>query len=298
MVQSYKFAIVRLAPEGVRDERINIGAVVFGHDDVDVRLPRRLDKARVISAALDHDAIRELAETISARDFEIRQAGISDPEARLRAIGRIGPLTLSRLGAFACSSEREYEARLSSIFQSIVEPEPAPKLPRLKRSRLLTQLKRALREERVLAAKDEDLTSHRVVAGVPLAEGLVADLVLKNGAMHVFETVDVSSDDTTARKVVTDIAVSALILEQARISFGDSETTTRLVYEASTSMESAARSCLEAAAHQGAELINWASTSDRIKLVTTIASLAVPVARKQDRAKRTERSDSPKLRLA
>ena len=40
MVQSFRFAVVRLSPEGVRDERVNVGAVVFSDDAVDVQLPK------------------------------------------------------------------------------------------------------------------------------------------------------------------------------------------------------------------------------------------------------------------
>lgn len=298
MGRSYKFAIIRLAPEGVREERINIGAVVFSDEGVDIRLPRRLDKARVISAALDHSAMRELADAISTRDIGICSAGIYDPDARARSIGRVGPLTLSDLGTFSCVNDREYEARINSILQTIVDPEPAAKAARAKRSRLVTQLKRALREERVLAKRDEGLGSHRVVSGVQLADGLVADFVLKNGAMHVFETVDASTAEASLRKAVTDIAVSALVLEQARINFGSDGTSTRLIYDASPSVESAAQSCLDAAAHQGAELINWASTADRIKLITTITSLAVPLEKLSQRAKRADADRLPRLRLA
>ena len=186
MAQSYKFAVVRLSPEGVRDERINVGLVVFAEDAVDVRLPRRLDKVRVISASLDQAAIEELTYAVMTRDLDLRQSGIADAEARKTGIGRIGPLTLSQLGMFTCADERQYEARIASIFRSIIDPEPAPKIQRQKSSRVLTQLKRALRERRVLARPDENLDSHRVVQNLPLADGLVADLVLKNGKMHVF----------------------------------------------------------------------------------------------------------------
>jgi hypothetical protein len=131
-----------------------------------------------------------------------------------------------------------------------------------------------------------------------LADGLIADLALKNGTMHVFETVDVSSTEATPRKAVTDIAVSALVLEQARINFGSHGTRARLVYDASPSIESAAQSCLDAAEHQGTELINWASTTDRIKLITTITSLAVPAEKKADRMRRLANAGVPRLRLA
>jgi hypothetical protein len=297
MVRSYKFAIVRLAPGGVRDERINVGVVVFGEASIDVRLPKRLDKIRVLSSAIDQSSIRELTEAVVARDIDIRNAGIFDPEARNTAIGRVGPLALSQLGAFTSASKREYEDRLTAILDNIVNPETAQTIPRKKKSKVLTQLKRALREERVLAKPEENLSSHRVLQNFPLSEGLVADLVLKNGRMHVFETVDISSDQVTMRKAISDIAVSALVIEQAKMNFGDRQTNARLIYEASSNVESAARSCLETAAHQGAELINWASNSDKIKLITSIASLATPIEKSRDRNRRPH-EDTPRLKLA
>jgi hypothetical protein len=298
MVQSFKFAVVRLSPGGVRDERINVGLAVFSDDDIDVRLTPRLDKIRVLSAALDQEIIRELSDSIAQRDLETRVAGVLDANARRVSIGDVGPLVLSTLGTFTCSSEREYEARIESIFAAVINPEPAAPIVREKKSKVLTQLKKALREQKVLARNDEGLGSHRVVPNLLLADGLVADLVLKNGNMHVFETVDISSSQTTARKAVTDIAVSALVLEQARIVFGQNDTRARLIYEASSSVESAARSCLEAAAHQGAELINWASNSDKIKLVNSIALLAIPSETSKDRAKRLSGRGTGELKLA
>ena len=38
MGRSYDFAIIRFAPDEVRGERLNIGAVVFLEDRLDIRL--------------------------------------------------------------------------------------------------------------------------------------------------------------------------------------------------------------------------------------------------------------------
>lgn len=298
MERSFKFSILRLFSGGVRDERINIGLAIFSDEGVDVRLPNRLDKARVISAALDQSVIRDIADYIVDRDMEVLASGIGDAEARVRAIGKVGPVSLSEVGQFRSGDASQYEARVTSLFRAIIDPERAPPATKAKRSRLLTELKKALRSEKVLARKDEGISSHRVVANYELAEGLVADLALRNGAMHVIETVDVSHDETSLRKAVTDIAVSALVLEQARISFGESSTRTRLVYNALPTVEAAAKTCLDAAAHQGAELINWASASDQVRLISTLADLAVRSETAQERKRRIDREGWPRLRLA
>ena len=133
---------------------------------------------------------------------------------------------------------------------------------------------------------------------MPLADGLIADLVLKNGKMHVFETVDVSEPDTSAKRAVSDIAVSALVLEQARIKFGDEQTNSRLIYAASASVEAAARSCLQAAEHQGAELYNWSSVQDQVRLIASITSLATPIETRRGRGRSAPQDGGPRFRFS
>ncbi|MEI9916617.1 MAG: hypothetical protein WDN29_13405 [Methylovirgula sp.] len=106
---------------------------------------------------------------------------------------------------------------------------------------MLTQMKQTFKRERILAKKNEDLSSHRLLANYELDEGIIADLVLKNGAMHVIETVDASSDLETARKAIAEIAVSALILERARMKFEGQELRGKLIYEANSNLERIAR---------------------------------------------------------
>ena len=113
----------------------------------------------------------------------------------------------------------------------------------------------------------ENLDSHRIISNYEIAEGLEADFLLKNGAMHVIETVDASDDHTSARKIVSDIAVSALVLEQARMTFGENAARSNLVYDASSTLERIATPSLDAAAHQGAVLVNWASGDDRRRYI-------------------------------
>jgi hypothetical protein len=276
MAQAYRFAIVRLAPDEVRGERLNIALAVFTERGLDVRLGKSLDKVRAISAAVDRSTLRELLDGLAGHDERLRSAGIAADSDRAHAMERIGPLRISRLGTFSTEGSADYEMRVASILRTLVDAEPAPPRAKRKSSRLLTQLKAEFRREHVLAKRDEDIGSHRIVAGYEIDEGLVADLVLKNGAMHVVETVDASDEDASTRRAVTDIAVSALVLERARMQFGK-KTQSRLVYRASPAIEDLARPSLEAAEHQGAILTNWASADDRGKFVNLLSSLATPL---------------------
>ncbi len=280
MAHCYKFAIVRLAPDDARDERINIGAVILTEHGLDVRISKRLEKARALSAALDTGMLRELIENLKHLDERFRTAGV-EGDARLKMISRIGPLSLSNAGTFVAEDMNAYEDRVTSLFKAMVDPEPAPLRIREKRSRLFTQVKTLFRQERVLANKGEALDSHRIVPSYELAEGLVADLVLRNGAMHVVETIDASGYEDSLHRAISNIGIAALVLERARMEFGDKQTKARLVYNASASLEKIALPSLKVAERQGAILTNWASADERGQFVHALASLATPVERKR-----------------
>lgn len=277
MNRSYEFSILKLAPRNARDERVNLGAVVLHDGYLDIRITKRLEKLRAISAAVSAESLSNLAASLIEIDSEIRMMGITSSEERLRRLEGFGPFGFSEVGSFTAPNADEYENRLKSIFQAMIEPEPMPRKTKAKRSRLLTQIKTTFRKERVLATKDDDISSHRILANLELAEGLVADLALRNGAMHVVETVDISSDDASIKRAVQEIAVSALTLEQARMIYADPNTSTRLVYDASASLEKIAAASLEAAAHQGAKLVNWASHKERFEFLELMVSMAEPV---------------------
>ena len=279
MAPCYKFSLLRVAVSPPRDERLNVGVVIFGDGALDVRLLRSLGKLNALSLAYDFDSVRSAAEMLSNLDRELSGPGVPE-ENRLSALKEVAPFEFSPLAQFTAHSLNAYEQQVSLLLRSFVEPEPAPmKAFRGKGTKLVTSLKSAFKSGRVLAQRGEDLEAHRVVPNVELATGLVADFVLKNGAMHVIETVDASGEASVLIKAIKDIALSALTIEQARMTYGDAATIGRLVYQASAQTEAMAGSALLAAEHQRIELINWASLDDQRKLLTTISTLAIPLPR-------------------
>jgi hypothetical protein len=277
MGRSYSFAIVRFAPDEVRGESLNIGAIVFRDDGLDIRITRKLDRVRAISGALDPTTVAAIVENLSVLDAESLRQGVKADQDRAKLIGHVGPLKVSQLGTFTAESGMSYENRVDGLLRLLVEPEPSITKTKQKRTRLFSEIKTVFKKNRVLARKDEGLDSHRIVPTYELDDGLVADMVLQNGVFHVIETVDANGDETAFRRAITEIAVSALVLERARMKYGKPGTKTRLVYQASKGLERAARPSLDAAQHQGTELINWASVDDRNSFVKSLSSLATPL---------------------
>lgn len=281
MNPSYKYVIAQLAANPVRGERLNLAIVVFDDDRLTVHAARNLEKVRVISAAIDREMVEQSLRNLEVLDEILRREGKQGVEQRLQGLDEMSPLRFSTFGQFSAPDADAYSGAVNRLVSQLVEPEPAPLRKRpAKKTRLLTSVKSAFRAENVLARKGEGIDSHRVVANEELAEGLNADLLLKNGAMHVVQTVDASQSDR-ARRAIQEIGISALVFEQARIKFGEVSTRPRLVYSASGSMEQSISAALHAAEHQGADLINWESRDDRVRFIIDLSSLAEPTEAQQ-----------------
>lgn len=298
MAETAKYAVVRLDAPASRGERLNVGLLVFQDSGLDIRLGRRLDKVKAISASLDIDILRQNIMELQHIDESFRADGHSSARIRYQYVCGLGLASLSSLSSFEYTSPYVYEDTIARLLESLVEPEPAIVRVKPKRSRLLSVIKMALKKERILGQPGDDLDYHQVIPEVKLAEGLVADFILKNGAMHVIETIDASSDDAPRLKTMKDIGLSALTLEQARIVFNNQKTNGRLVYDASPSVETLISPALKAIEHQGAELINWRSADDRLRFLVRLSELATPsIPQRARSAHRFVASNQSRLKL-
>ena len=86
MAPSYKFAVIRLAPDDGRDERLNVGIVVFNEASLDVRAPARLDKVKAISAAADTRALRDLIDSLAIHSMAMLATPVSSKRRDVRFV--------------------------------------------------------------------------------------------------------------------------------------------------------------------------------------------------------------------
>jgi hypothetical protein len=273
MANSYKFGIIRFTSHPIRGESLNIGLVVETEGGLITRYPARLDKLRAISAALDIPALEH-----DLRELPIFMLGLGqtqlEAQSFARALSSFSSFEIGQRGEISAAPEL-FEAQIADLMSRYVLPEPAiVKSVRKPVTKLRRTIRDALKSERILARPSEGLESHRVVFQHKISEGIVADFVLRNGAMHVVESIDVSSENVSLHRALVDIAMSALTFEHARIEFSNQEVKPRLVYQASVEVENSLRPSLYAAEHQGAEIVNWSSQDDRNKLLVELSSLA------------------------
>jgi len=277
MVISYKYGILQLRSDDVRNEILNVGIVVEKEGGLVVHCPTKLDKIRAISAALNEDEVRSDIFSIPSMvdQFQLEQ---KLNEKTLEAISQFVGLNVGAFGRFECPNAGFYDGQVDWLMNTYVNPEPsAPKPVQKKPTKLRNSIKKALNEVKILARKSDGLDSHRVLTDHKLSEGVVVDFLLQNGKMHVVEAVDATNDMSSVRKFIFDIAMSAFTFEHARMQFGDNSIRPKLIYSASSNVEKSITSSLLAAEHQGAEIINWLSEDQKRAFVSEFIELAHPV---------------------
>jgi hypothetical protein len=276
MERSYSYSIVKLNAHPVRGERLNVGIVVFLDDGLDVIIADRLEKVRAISAAVEPEMVRRSIESLSQSDDLLRLEGIEKPAERVKSLSAMSALEFSSLGSFYANEDR-YRSEVERLVRVLLNPEPPLPVIRTRKPKLFDELRSHFASSGVLARPDEDLSSHRVLQNYRFADGMAADFLLKNGKYHVLKIVDLSFDGIHPNKIVQNIAVSALTIEQARLTFGRSETASRILYRVSSELRSLASIPLRAAESQQIEIVNWDDVESRRQLIHDIMSLANPI---------------------
>lgn len=277
MDRCYSYVIARLPSHPARDERLNVAIVVFDEHQLEVKQARSLEKIRAISAAVNTEKLRETLDNLVKLDTFGQSQGCTNVQSRLDMLKSLTFLEFSSVSEFYARDFTSRAQQLELLRTKLVEPEPIERGSISKPTKLLRDVKSAFRNERVLARKGEDLDAHRLVSNYKVAEGLSAELILKNGSMHVIQTADAVISEASPRRMIASIAISALVFEQARMGFGDQNTRSRLIYRASGALENTISPSLEAAEHQGAKLINWESRDDRNRFIVELSSLAQPI---------------------
>jgi hypothetical protein len=259
MARSCDFAVVKIAPDPIRDEALNGAIVVFRTEGLEVHLTPNPERLRTVVPSLSADSLDELSSALRALDMP--DLSTADRIQRLRSLPGV---TVSDHGTLLGEGDDQLQARVREVVSRMLTAMRAPSLPAPKITHLTKELVSTFKREKLLGRRGEAIEQHKIVRNVPVsADGtLRADFVAKNRKMHVTETVDLRTEGelTTAR--MKDIAVAALTLDEARRHFGKS-TQRYFIYAARSPAERQAQGYLRAAEHHAEHVFNFASRDDR-----------------------------------
>ncbi|WP_273840314.1 DUF3037 domain-containing protein [Providencia rettgeri] len=228
-MNTYYYSIIRLTPNSVRSESVNVGIAIQTPSGADVRVITSMAKINAITNDYKIDELQKLKTQIE--DFMLN--GIKLPQL---ASFYHGAINLSSVGMFSVASVDEYESKINEINKLYITPEKSTKMTSVGQKRIITELKNHFHKYGILGKDISDIKNHKVVTKYPLSEdeGLYAELLLKNGAYHLTETLDFRSDNI--KQKLGDTALKAVTMDKAR-AIWDKEVNTFLVYAAESKHE-------------------------------------------------------------
>lgn len=223
------YSIVQIVPDALRGECMNIGLALHMPEGPKLCLHILPSRLKLLDPSLSGiDAIEYEA---SWREMLSK---FKDPEMKwqwLRTAMR--PLVVSpNTGKIYYSDEDDLSKKVNAILQRMVYPLKSQRLQRkrsVKRIDLNAEITNWLRKQHIFSRNMKDLTNNRVVSSFPLnlEEEMFAEFALKNGSIHVLETLDLRGhanytkglrNEASHKAMVLDVAVEALEKKSERLA--------------------------------------------------------------------------------
>lgn len=273
-----KFVILRAVSPFPRCEFINIGLVVFQATD---RPIVRIEAPHARLLALDPNYPNLPVWIGAASEIERLLVGLT-PEDSLHQLlsGYFDPIQCAaECGELSYSGDGQLSERIESLLDRFVRRATIVVRPndvQAKASKLNTEVRDWLKRSKLFSPHLEDIKNRRVVASYPVrAEaGLYAEFALKNGAVHVIETVDMRGHDRLTASVQKDAAIKSIVLDQAKANLSKSSRRLALV---AASDYGAMKPAINMISGYASDVIVKDSESDLRRLVDFLAkSLHLP----------------------
>jgi hypothetical protein len=187
----YKYSVLMAIPSARRGERVNIGAVVFHADGLDIRIPGS-NKIGCLSAGS--------WDTYVALAISRLRAAFHRGDEAAEFIGRISAsepvIKMSALAWFLADTDEQYEAQISGILSDLVlrprDEDVDNQDQTIRKSKINAEIAATFKKANILARRDEIIDDHKIKRDhyVSVSENLKADFAAKNGVYHITSTLD------------------------------------------------------------------------------------------------------------
>ncbi len=250
MARSFDYAIIQAVPDPRRGERVNIGIAAFGSDDLDVRIFETRKLTAITARSWDAD-IKAFAEMLKNLDDTSLLA--KDRISQLKSVE--GVFALSAAGWFEADTADQFETAMKEITKSLVTK---PKRARRgESSSVISEISSELRKAKVLAGKDDELSSGLVFRSYPIASGLEADFAQQNSQFHIAAVLDLRANNPQLAQA----ALKGVVLDQANERF---ENVHRVgIYSAAKERLPELRDNLAILRPYADDIYNWEDQHDR-----------------------------------
>lgn len=267
------YLLLRAVPDSVRGEALNVGIIVFANDDVSVHVSSEGWRLRAL-----HPNLGELDLDEWADDLQVELSLLPSEEARVfMACAIKGAIQAPDEPCLIfVNDQAELSSRVSHLMSRLVsvpsrafKTESQPHV--IHRSKLQNQLKAWFRTSKVYSSKVSDLSRGKIVPNFPIVadSDLYADFALKNGAVHVIETLDLRGIDRPNKTLRGEAGFKSVLLDQARQVLSSEA---RRIAVVSADNYSAVRPLIAMVERYSDDLIYMESSEDRQRLANFVST--------------------------
>lgn len=265
------YSLLLMNPTIDRLDTVVAGAVFLRAGGWDVRLAANAQKMKAIDPSFPEGRLTQT----SALTYQLARhvTSLRDLQSSFEG-AKLGVLIDPFVGSFTYSDEQDYQREVSAVLEESVNPPSLALANAAPISRRRNVVRRKLRDHfrarGLWSRNDQDIDRHRVVEHFPisLSHGIVADFALKNGAMHITETIDFEVQSLKGKKL--EAQAKTFVLTEAVKVFGPN--TKSYVVAAGSTHPDVRQSVLLLSDH--AEVFALESSADMTRYVDRIAAAA------------------------
>jgi hypothetical protein len=207
------FGVVSHYPHENRSEHINIGIVAWKDGQPRLHLVNNLRRLAAFDPSVSVSAIRSWEDTLPSF---LRSMGLENQDEQHQFLQNWGRWRFSEtLGVISFSDDAEYLRKVAMMLEIVAEPNPKKGEIRESKSRLSMDMKTLFSMNGWLGRKRDDINNHLIVPRYTLSqdENIVAEFGLRNGRLHVVETIDFRSINHSQKKL--EAQSKALVFDMA-----------------------------------------------------------------------------------
>lgn len=229
------YSLLLINPTVDRLDTVVAGVVVHREAGWDVRVASSAQKMKAIDPSFPDGRLSQTAAVV----YQLTQtaSNLRDLQSSFEGT-RLGVLVDTFIGGFTFASDVDYQGQVASILAESVNPPglaTANAAPITRRRNVVRRkLRDHFRARGLWSRSDQDIDNHRVVEHFPISpeHGVIADFALKNGAMHVTETIDFQIQSLKGKRL--EAQAKGFVLNEATRVFGPN--TKRYVVASGTSI--------------------------------------------------------------
>lgn len=220
MSTTYHYVVLRLAPDDLRGEVINVGIVLFNEKQrATPIMMATLNKLRALDATWDSQRLASWMDNINTIVQHCKTT-----QTQIQTLGRFGFCDADSVGTFHAETDAELANTVNELKRTYVANRATVERPKHeKRTRLQTALRDQFKRMQVLGDTVDDIATHLVVANVPVAghPDLKTDFVYKNGTYRITQTIDYHVALDSLHNKLMEACVKSTAAELAAKGYGE-----------------------------------------------------------------------------